>query len=117
MQIKVTPNASTAMTTGWGPFFLDTQRSFKEQKSQLNLYIDELKNLRVAMIPGGIGRLTHYAREQGVDAWCIDASKLCQGLCQQIYPSVPFLLQDMSIESTEWNACFLEDNIHTPNPS
>lgn len=117
MQIKVTPNARTAMATGYGPFFLDTQKTFKEQKSQLDLYIDELKNLRVAMIPGGIGRLTHYAREQGVDAWCIDASKVCQGLCQQIYPSVPFLLQDMSIESTDWDACFLEDNIHTSSPS
>ena len=117
MYIKVTPNSNTAMTAGWGPFYLETQKAFNQQKSQLNLYIHELKNCRVAMLPGGIGRLTHYARTQEIDAWCIDASKICQGLCKQYYPSVPFLLQDMSIESYDWDACFLEDNIHTSNPS
>lgn len=117
MNIKINRNSGTAMTTGSGPFYLETKIAFNQQKSQLNSYLHELKNRRVAMLPGGIGRLTHYARTQEIDAWCIDASQICQELCHQYYPTVPFLLQDMSLESSEWDACFLEDNIHTSNPS
>jgi len=116
MQLSVYSEKQTAMTVGYGPFSLSTRSAFQTQCRLLDQYINELVGKRVAMLPGGIGRLTHYAREHGVDATCIDASELCEGLCKLEYPSVPFLLEDMSVPRESWDACFLEDAPFALNP-
>lgn len=71
--------------------------------------IDELYSKKVLFLHGGIGRLTNYARSIGIDAYCLDLSKMCETLARENYPSVPFIRADTSNPQKGWDAVFIED--------
>lgn len=110
MFVRVQLTEDSVATVGRGPFLLGHKRNFEFQKSELiDKNIDKLRGKKVIFIPGGTGRLTHYAQTLGVDAYCLDASSVCRAVCEKNYPSVPFLQKDMTYELEGFDYAVFED--------
>lgn len=109
MYFRSSPSEKTRLSHMAGVAYYNQVDTFEVQQKILDPYLSELKGKRGVFLPGGIGRLTNYAISKGIDAHCLDLSKICEGLCKKYYPDVPFIRADMSFEREGFDFAFMED--------
>ena len=90
-------------------FFKSSKLYLEINSKRIDKLLDELHGKKVLFLYGGIGRLTNYARSIGIDAYCMDLSKMCEDVAREYYPSVPFIRADNSYPQKGWDAIFIED--------
>lgn len=112
MKIITYPSDRSSMTDS-GPFQLGNKRLFELQKSFVDQYREEWSNKKGLFVPGGVGRLTNYALSLGLDVDCMDASSVCEGICNQEYPSVNYIKANYMIPIPGYDYIFFEDLVYT----
>lgn len=90
-------------------YHINSKLYLEINSKRVDKLLDELHGKKVLFLHGGIGRLTNYARSIGIDAYCLDLSKICETLARENYPSVPFIRADTSNPQKGWDAVFIED--------